>query len=137
MLEEDLWKKVRKGIGAKWRPQRIEDSNCSDIPDVYFTIPHGSHRTGGWIELKCQEPNRRGGINARHYTQGQRDFAALHQTVFLLLYSGGWFMLFDHAKSDEILRGQTMDWHLQTAIWSSKRPDWAEFTGLLRQRIID
>jgi hypothetical protein len=128
MLEKELWNVVRGGMSNLWRAQRVEDSMSPDIPDVYFTIRNGLHsdRLGGWLELKCQEPRKRGGVNARHYTQGQRDFAQLHQTVFLLLYSSGWFMLFDHHTADDILRGQTLEWHRDQALYASTQPAWSQ-----------
>jgi hypothetical protein len=121
MLETDLWTKLRKAMGAKWRGQRIEDSISSDIPDVFFTLRCSDRRVAGMMELKCQEPNKKLGINAKHYTQGQRDFAILHDNaVFLFLYSGGWYMMFGSDQANLILRGQSLDWHREVSLWSSQ-----------------
>lgn len=115
MLEADLWKKLKKVMGNHWRAHRIENSIDDSTPDVMFTIKTGNRRIMGMIELKCQEPNKSDNLNAPHYTQGQRDFATLHET-YLLLHSGGNFMLFDWTRSNEILRGQSLDWHKENSL---------------------
>ena len=136
MLEKDLWIKTRKGVGAKWRASRLEDKLSAGIPDVFFTLPSDDIRIAGMIELKCQEQGARGGIFAAHYTQDQRDFALLHESVLLWLHSSGWYMLFPSDVADDILRGQSLDWHKEKALYSSQSPDWTVFIGIVRSYLL-
>ena len=142
MLEEDLWNKTRKGIGAMWRCNRLEDKLSSGVPDVFFTLPSDNKvRIAGMMELKCKDPGKRGGISAAHYTQDQRDFALLHESVLLFLYSGGWYMLFASSVAPDILKGQSVDWHRENALYSSKSPNWGDIIttirGYITESIID
>lgn len=77
-----------------WYPRRV------------FTLSSKGIRVAGMMELKCQDHGVRGGISAAHYTQDQRDFALLHESVLLWLHSSGWYMLFPSDIADDILRGR-------------------------------
>lgn len=135
MLETELWKKVRAGLGDKWRGHRIENRINAGTPDVFFTLILDGVRSAGMLELKCQEPGKRGGINAKHYTQEQRDFATLHDAVLLMLYSNGWYVLFDSVLCDEILRGQSFNWHIENSIYASLSPDWSEVALIIKSSL--
>lgn len=136
MLEKDFWTIVRKGIGSLWRAQRVEDELASDVPDVVFSIPANNRRVMGMIEIKVQAPNKKGCVNARHYTQGQRDFAQMHGAVFMLVLVGDWVMLFDSNVSNEILRGQTIQWHIERALYSSITPDWSRLISAIKTALL-
>lgn len=136
MLETDLWNKTRKGFGSLWRARRIEDKLSLGVPDVFFSFPTTNGRVSGMMELKCQDANKSGNIVARHYTQDQRDFATLHETVFLLLHCGGWLFLFDSTHAPDLLSGQSFDWHLSVALYSSQSPDYAVLANILRTRLL-
>lgn len=136
MLETDMWDEVRRGVGPLWRSQRIEDSISSDIPDVFFSISHGQGRISALLELKVASCGKRGGLSAPHYTQGQRDFADIHGTVFLLVYAGGYWLLFDHTHVQDILKGQSLDWHIQYSIGSWGKPSWGKLIDLLKVHIL-
>lgn len=118
MLEADLWKKLKKEMGNRWRAHRIENSIDANTPDVLFSIDRNGQRKMGMIELKCQEPNKSGNLNAPHYTQGQRDFATLYESTFLLLHSDGVIYLFNWSTSQEILRGRSLGWHRKNALFA-------------------
>lgn len=133
MTEHDFWDYVRKGMADRWNSQRIEDKYTSSIPDVFYSIPVGKHSVAGMVELKVQEPNKSGGVNARHYTQEQRDFARIHKgRTFCLVRIGPQTMLFSWKVADEILRGQQVEWHESVALYHSTSPNWDTIARLLK-----
>lgn len=123
MLESNLWQNLKKSMGDKWRTHRIENSVNASTPDILFTIMTKNRRSMGMIELKCQTPNSSNGICASHYTQGQRDFAILHRSTYLFLHSKNTYFLFDWTCADEILRGQSFDWHKNKSLWHDSMID--------------
>jgi hypothetical protein len=53
MLESLLWQKVRKGMGSRWRAQRIENRIDEGTPDVFLSVavPVMATRVAGMVEL--------------------------------------------------------------------------------------
>lgn len=132
MLESDLWKKLRTGMGSRWRAHRIENRIDEGTPDVFFTIavPGTATRVAGMVELKVQEPRKGQKIVIPHFTQDQRDFIRLHHT-FLMLYSNGYYMLFGPTTGHLVGRGQSFEDHKAVALWSSDRPNWDQFSQVV------
>lgn len=117
MLESVFWKKLDKAAGKRWNSHRIENKINNNTPDVFVSIPsYNNIMISCMLELKCQEISAKGTINAKHYTQGQRDFALIHRNVWLLLQSSNAYYLFDYTVANIILRGQSLDWHKSIAI---------------------
>lgn len=137
MLESDLWKKVRIGMGNRWKAHRIENRIDEGTPDVFFTIPvHGiATRVAGMVELKSQEPRKNSGVVIPHFTQDQRDFIRLHHT-FLLLYCNKHYLLFGPTTGYLVGMGQSFDAHKECALWASDKPDWDEFTRALTGQLL-
>ena len=117
MLESKFWKKLKTTVGNKWRCCRIENSIDSGTPDIVFSIQCKHNRIIGMIELKCQDSNSTGGIKANHYTQTQRNFAILHESTFLFLHSDDVCYLFDWTNSNDILKGQSIEWHKNNSLF--------------------
>lgn len=132
MLESLLWQKVRKGVGSRWRAQRIENRIDEGTPDVFFTIavPGMATRVAGMVELKSYEPRKGQKVVIPHFTQDQRDFIRLHHT-FLLLYCNKHYLLFGPTTGYLVGNGQSFDAHKEVALWASDCPDWDEFTQTL------
>ena len=128
MLEKDLWAKVRKGMGARWRSCRIENRLDEGTPDVFFTMQ--TPKVSGMIELKSQDSRKNGNIVIPHFTQEQRDFIRLYHT-FLLLYCNKHYLLFGPTTGYLVGLGQSFDAHKEIALYSSDRPDWDDFTAVL------
>jgi len=137
MLEKDLWVKVRKGVGPRWRAQRIENRIDEGTPDVFFSIqiPGIATRVAGMVELKSQEPRRGLRVVIPHFTQDQRDFIKLHHT-FLLLYCNNHYLLFGPTTGYLVGNGQSFDAHKEVALWASDNPDWDEFTRVLSAQLL-
>lgn len=131
-----MWVKVRKGIGSRWRAQRIENRIDEGTPDVFFSIqkPGIATRIASMLELKSEEPRKGQKIVIPHFTDDQRDFIRLHHT-FLLLYSDCHYMLFGPATGYLVGMGQSVSAHKEVALYCSDRPDWDEFIQILADQI--
>ena len=136
MLESDLWKKLRTGMGSRWRAHRIENRIDEGTPDVFFTIavPGTATRVAGMVELKSFELPKSRKITLRHFTQDQRDFIKLHHTL-LLLYSNGHYMLFGPTTGHLVGRGQSFEDHKAVALWSSDCPNWDQFATVVTDQL--
>lgn len=137
MLEKDMWAKVRKNIGTRWRAHRIENRLDEGTPDVFFSIqaPGIATRIASMIELKSQEPRKNSTVKIPHYTQEQRDFVKLHHT-FLLLYCNGHYLLFGPTTAHLVGLGQSFEAHQAVALYASDCPDWDEFISILTRQIL-
>ena len=136
MLEGDMWIKVRKGIGNRWRAHRIENKIDEGTPDVFFSIqmPGMATRVAGMIELKTEKSRKGQKIVIPHFTQNQRDFIKLHHT-FLLLYCDFHYMLFGPTTGYLVGLGQSVQAHKDLALYCSDCPNWDEFIKILSDQL--
>lgn len=79
MNEAGFWKYLQKGMGARWKAERVENRLAAGFPDVFFTI-NGTH---GLVELKYL-PKKRKTVTISHFTDEQRAFSFRHGTPILI-----------------------------------------------------
>ena len=90
MNEAGFWKYLQKGMGARWKAERVENRLAAGFPDVFFTI--GS--VHGLVELKYL-PKKKKTITMGHFTDEQRAFSFRHKTPILVQIEDE-YLLFGH-----------------------------------------
>lgn len=109
MDESKFWAYLRRGMGARWKAERIENRLAAGFPDVFFTID-GTH---GLVELKYLAKKKKT-ITIRHFTDEQRAFSYRHKTPILVQIEDE-YLLFGHEQSLSLGQGESLDEFLQKA----------------------
>lgn len=111
MNESGLWRYLQRGMGARWKAERVENRLAAGFPDVFFTID-GTH---GLVELKYL-PKKKKTITIRHFTDEQRTFSYRHGTPILVQIEDE-YLLFCSSACLDLGKGQSFDWHLEEAAY--------------------
>lgn len=120
--ESTFWAYLRKGMGARWKAERVENRLAAGFPDVFFTID-GVH---GLVELKYL-PKKKKTITISHFTDEQRAFSYRHKTPILIQIENEYlFMGSEHALL--VGRGQPLSDHISWAV--ARWTDSVDFEGL-------
>ena len=116
MDESGFWKYLQKGMGARWKAERVENRLAAGFPDVFFTID----KIHGLVELKYL-PKKRKTITISHFTNEQRAFSFRHKTPILIQIEDEYF-LFGHDHSLNLGKGQSLECHRSWAVarWEKK-----------------
>ena len=109
MDESKFWRYLQRGMGARWKAERVENRLAAGFPDVFFTID-GTH---GLVELKYL-PKKKKTITIRHFTDEQRAFSFRHGTPILVQLEDHYF-LFVAKESLHLGTGEPLDEFLQKA----------------------
>ena len=112
MDESGFWRYLQKGMGARWKAERVENRLAAGFPDVFFTIGP----VHGLVELKYL-PKKRKTITISHFTDEQRAFSFRHKTPILVQIEDE-YLLFGHDHSLILGKGQTLNDHRS---WASAR----------------
>ena len=110
MNEAGFWKYLQKGMGARWKAERVENRLAAGFPDVFFTID-GVH---GLVELKYL-PKKKKTITIRHFTDEQRAFSYRHGTPILVQIEDE-YLLFGHEHALDLGKGQPLSEHISWAV---------------------
>ena len=102
MDESGFWRYLQKGMGARWKAERVENRLAAGFPDIFFTI--GSIH--GLVELKYL-PKKRKTITIGHFTDEQRAFSFRHKTPILIQIEDE-YLLFGHDHSLTLGRGESL-----------------------------
>jgi len=115
MNESGLWRYLQRGMGARWKAERVENRLAAGFPDVFFTID-GTH---GLVELKYL-PKKKKTITIRHFTDEQRAFSYRHRTPILVQIEDE-YLLFGPEHTLELGKGQPLSEHISWAAarWTS------------------
>lgn len=134
--EASLWQYIRKGMGARWHAQRIEDSLSVGIPDLGYAIDG----LEGWIELKHVPawPARaitpvRPKLTAKQSTWMLDRSRSGTGLCFVLLKVDRTFLLFGQEAFDALIDGDQQD-RLRArarAVWE-RRINWDQFAKLIQ-----
>lgn len=108
--ESTFWAYLRKGMGARWKAERVENRLAAGFPDVFFTI-NGVH---GLVELKYL-PKKKKTITIPHFTDEQRAFSYRHKTPILVQIEDE-YLLFGHDQSLTLGTGETLDEFVQKSV---------------------
>lgn len=116
MDESGFWKYLQKGMGARWKAERVENRLAAGFPDVFFTI-NGTH---GLVELKYL-PKKRKTVTISHFTDEQRAFSFRHSTPILIQIQDEYY-LFGSEHSLHLGTGEVWDEFVQKASghWQKK-----------------
>ena len=102
MDESGFWRYLQKGMGARWKAERVENRLAAGFPDVFFTIGP----VHGLVELKYL-PKKRKTITIGHFTDEQRAFSFRHKTPILIQIEDE-YLLFGHDHSLTLGRGEPL-----------------------------
>lgn len=116
MNEVGFWKYLQKGMGARWKAERVENRLAAGFPDVFFTIGP----THGLVELKYL-PKKKKTITIGHFTDEQRAFSFRHKTPILVQIEDE-YLLFGHECCLALGKGQPLNDHRSWAVahWVGK-----------------
>lgn len=126
MNEAGFWRYLQRGMGSRWKAERVENRLAAGFPDVFYTI-NGVH---GLVELKYL-PEKKTNVSIRSLTDDQRSFSFRHGT-FILVQIEDEYLLFDYHRCMDLGRGQPLSEHRSWAVgrWE-KRLDFDHLARLL------
>ena len=116
MDESGFWRYLQRGMGSRWKAERVENRLAAGFPDVFFTIGN----THGLVELKYL-PKKRKTITISHFTDEQRAFSFRHKTPILVQMMDE-YLLFGSEHSLRLGVGEALDEFVQKACahWTGK-----------------